>query len=69
VATVKQAIHENDVVELLHPTGGWAAGTRGTVVSERDEHMLIEISDEHGQMLDLVSLTEPQLKLIAKYSE
>ncbi|MGD0454574.1 MAG: hypothetical protein ABSB69_13340 [Solirubrobacteraceae bacterium] len=69
MATVKQAIRENDVVELLYPAGNWPAGTSGTVVSERGEHRLIEISDDQGQMLDLVSQTEPQLKLIAKYHE
>jgi hypothetical protein len=69
MATVKQAIRENDVVEFLYPAGKWPAGTSGTVVSERGENRLIEISDDQGQMLDLVSQTEPQLKLIARYSE
>ncbi len=69
MATVKQAIRENDVVELLNPAGRWPAGISGTVVSERGEHRLVEISDDQGQMLDLVSQTEPQLKLIAKYRE
>ena len=74
--TVKQAIHENDYVELIDPVdktqaaGQWPAGTRGTVVSEHDQHKLIEISDHdnYGQMLDLVSVTEDRLKLITKYS-
>jgi hypothetical protein len=69
MATVKQATRENDVVELLYPAGKWRAGTSGTVVSEHGEHRLVEISDDQGQMLDLVSQTEPQLKLIAKYRE
>ena len=74
--TVKQAIHENAYVELIDPVdkpqaaGQWHAGTRGTVVSEHDQHKLIEISDHdnYGQMLDLVSVTEDRLKLITKYS-
>ncbi len=73
---VKQAIHENDVVELTRPVdktqeaGQWPAGTRGTVVAEHDQHKLIEISDDdnYGQMLDMVSQTEDQLELITKYS-
>lgn len=73
---VEPAIHENDVVELIddvqktQETGQWPAGTRGTVVDERDQHKLIEISDDdnYGQMLDLISVTEDRLKLITKYS-
>jgi hypothetical protein len=74
--TVKQAIHENDVVELTRPVaktqeaGDWPAGTRGTVISEHDQHKLIEISDDanYGAMLDMVSETEDHFKLITKYS-
>jgi hypothetical protein len=66
--TVKQAIRENDVVELLSSTGSWPTGTSGTIVSERTEQKLVEISDGQGQMLDLVSVPESQLKLISKHS-
>ena len=72
---VKQAIHEHDVVALTQAVhkdegvGKWPAGTTGTVVGERGEHRLIEISDPEGVMLDLVSQTEDQLKLVAKYGE
>jgi hypothetical protein len=74
--SVKQAIHENDVVELTRPvaktqeSGDWPAGTSGTVVSEHDQHKLIEISDDdnYGQTLDYISETEDRLKLITKYS-
>lgn len=69
MATVKHAIRENDVVELLQPAGRWPAGTSGTVVSEHGEDMLIEISDSQGQMLELISQSEPQLKLIAKHRD
>jgi len=73
---VKQAIHENDVVELIdavdktQEAGHWPAGTRGTVVSEHDQHKLIEISDDdnYGQTLDYISETEDRLKLITKHS-
>jgi hypothetical protein len=71
---VKQAIHENDVVALtqvvdkVEGVGRWPAGTIGAVVSEHGEHKLIEITDEYGLTLDLISQTEDQLKLIAKHS-
>jgi hypothetical protein len=72
---VKQAIHEHDVVALTQAVnkdegvGEWPAGTTGTVVGERGEHKLIEISDADGVMLDLVSQTEDRLKLVVKYGE
>jgi len=71
MATTKQAtITENDVVRLTRDVGKdrgigkWPAGTIGTVVSERGEHKLIEISDEEGVALDYVSIAEPQLELV-----
>ncbi|MGP0101484.1 MAG: DUF4926 domain-containing protein [Solirubrobacteraceae bacterium] len=68
MATVKQAIRENDFVELLRSAGEWPAGTSGTVVDEHGEHKLVEISDAEGQMLDLVSVPASQLRLISKHS-
>jgi hypothetical protein len=71
---VKQAIHENDYVELTRPvekvdgTGQWPAGTRGTVVAEHDQHKMIEISDDRGVALDFISQAENQLKLVSKHS-
>jgi hypothetical protein len=67
---------ENDVVELLDSVdkvdgeGSWPAGTVGTVVSERGEWKLVEIAEDRppGQMLDLISVDEARLKLLAKYS-
>lgn len=68
MATVKHAIGEIDVVELLDTVGKWPAGTSGTVVDEHGEHKLIEISDDQGVTLDLISVAEPRLKLVAKHS-
>jgi hypothetical protein len=71
---VKQAIHENDYVELtrsvdkVEGVGQWPAGTRGTVVAEHDQHKMIELSDDRGVTLDFISQTEDQLKLISKHS-
>jgi hypothetical protein len=75
VATVKHAIHEHDVVALVQAVdrdegvGRWPAGTTGTVVGERGEHKLVEISDDQGVMLDLVSQPESQLELVVRYSD
>lgn len=75
MATVKHAIGELDVVELLDPVerveleGQWPAGTMGAVVSDHGELKLVEIADdETGEMLDLVSVRESRLKLVAKHS-
>jgi hypothetical protein len=68
MATTKQAIGEIDVVELLDQVGKWPAGTRGTVVDEHGEWKQLEIADHQGVMLDLISVAEPRLKLIAKYT-
>lgn len=65
---VKQAIHEHDVVALTRPVGKWPTGTIGAVVSEHGALKQIEIADERGLMLDLVSQPEDQLELIAKHS-
>lgn len=71
------AIRENDAVELLEAVeavdadGSWPAGTVGTVISERGEWKLVEIAEERppGQTLDLISVNEARLKLLAKYSD
>jgi hypothetical protein len=71
---LKQAIHENDVVEFtqtvdkVEGAGQWPPGTMGTVVAEHSEHKLIEISNDRGEALDYISQTEDQLKLITKHS-
>lgn len=58
---------ENDVVELRRPVGRWSAGTTAVVHAEKGKWRLIEISDESGVMLDVLSVPESQLKLVAKY--
>jgi hypothetical protein len=68
MAITKQTIKEIDVVELLDSVGGWPAGTVGTVVHDLGQWKQIEISDDRGVMLDLVSVQAPQLRLVAKHS-
>jgi hypothetical protein len=75
MAMVKHAIHEHDVVAFCQPvdkgesTEQWPAGTIGAVVGEYGEHKLIEIADEQGVTLDLVSQPESQLELVSKHSK
>lgn len=68
MAITKQTIKEIDVVELLEGVGEWPVGTVGTVVHDLGRWKQIEISDDQGVMLDLVSAVEPQLRLVAKHS-
>jgi len=67
MATVKAQITENDYIELARSTGSWPAGTRGTAVSDHGTSKLIEISDDQGQMLDLIEIDEVDLRLISKH--
>jgi hypothetical protein len=48
MATVKHAIQEHDFVALRYETGRWPAGITGTVVSEKGEGKLVEISDDRA---------------------
>jgi hypothetical protein len=68
MATVKYKINEHDVVELLDSVTRWPAGSVGTVVAEQGYWKLVEISDDQGVGLDQISVPEPQLKLISKYT-
>jgi hypothetical protein len=68
MASVKHAIGEHDVVELLDRVGEWTAGTAGAVVSDHGDSKLIEISDDRGAMLDLIEVAEDRLRLITKHS-
>jgi hypothetical protein len=45
-----------DAVELKVATDSWEAGTIGTVVDVSSDRLLVEVSDEQGRTLDLVSL-------------
>jgi hypothetical protein len=65
--TAHLQITENDYVELTCGIGKWPAGTRGAVVSDHDAWKLVEISDDQGQMLDLLEVDDCDLKLITQY--
>lgn len=51
-----------DVVELRVATESWEAGTIGTVVDVSPDRLLVEVSDEQGRTLDLVSLPPEAVK-------
>lgn len=69
MAVTEQTSRENDVVELRAPVGRWPAGTTAVVHAEKEGWRLIEISDESGVMLDLLSAPESKLKLVVKYTD
>jgi hypothetical protein len=74
MATVKQAIREHDVVELLdainraEADGSWPAGTVGTVLDQRGESKLVEIADERGATLDYVVVAADRLALVDEHA-
>lgn len=53
-----------EVVELRVESDGWAAGTTGTVVEVLDEGVIVEIADDDGRTLALLSLPEDTIKKI-----
>jgi hypothetical protein len=50
-----------DVVELRVASGRWPAGTVGTVLEADTDRALVEISDDRGHALDLISLPHDAL--------
>jgi hypothetical protein len=68
MTVVKQAIGEHDVVKLRDRVGAWPAGRVGAVVSDYGDVKLVEIANQHGEMLDLIQVAERRLELVAKYT-
>jgi hypothetical protein len=48
--------------------GQWPVGTEGTVVSDYGDHKEVEIVNDAGETLDLVTVPVGHLKLIEKHS-
>jgi hypothetical protein len=63
MASVRQTVSEHDVVVLRSRAGKWPAGSSGTVVSERGDDVLVEISDTSGVTLDLVAVAVSDVEL------
>jgi len=57
-------IAQLDVVELGVQTGRWPAGTQGTVLERGDDAALVEIADERGHTLEVVSVPVAGLRRI-----
>jgi Domain of unknown function (DUF4926) len=53
------------VVDLRVEVGRWPVGTRGTVVEAFDDGALVEISDDRGHTLDMLSLPFDALTVVA----
>lgn len=66
MAIATHKIHEHDVVRLRQPVGEWPVGEEGTVLAVKDDWKLVEIADEQGVMLDLISIREGDLDLVWK---
>lgn len=62
----KHLINENDCVALTRQIGRWPAGTEGTAVLDHGPSKLIEISDDQGQMLDLIEVAGDYLQLMTQ---
>jgi Domain of unknown function (DUF4926) len=52
-----------DVVELREPRGGQPAGAIGAVVELFATEALVEIADEHGKTLELLSVPYEALRI------
>lgn len=61
------SIEEHDSVAFLRAAGKWPAGTEGAVVSDYGTHKMVEIANEYGECLDLVTLPNEQLRLLEKH--
>ena len=60
--TTSRKIREHDVVRLKHGVGKWPARQKGTVLAEKENWRLVEIADDRGVMLDLLSVEEGHLE-------
>ena len=60
----RHQICEHAIVRLRRPVGNWQLGTEGTVVAAKGASKLVEIADEQGNMLDLVTVIDGDLDLV-----
>jgi hypothetical protein len=64
MTVARQQICEHDIVRLRRSIGIWPKGREGTVVAEKGPAKLVEIADDRGAMLDLVSAPDDALDVI-----
>jgi hypothetical protein len=63
VAVIRQRIRENDPVALREQIGKWPAGTLGAAVDIYDGAALVEIVDDNGRTLDLLTVPNELLEV------
>jgi len=68
-AILDGVIGELDVIELRLPVGPWDAGTRGTVHGVRPDALLVEISGDDGETLDLITVPIDAAELVWSMDE
>jgi hypothetical protein len=66
MATTGQRIREHDVVRLRQRVGKWPAAEEGTVLDEKGSWRLVELADDEGVTLDLISVREGDLDVVWK---
>jgi hypothetical protein len=62
-SVIRQRIRENDRVVLREPIGNWPAGTLGAAVDIYDGTALVEVVDENGRTLDLLTVPNELLEV------
>jgi hypothetical protein len=63
-----QVIHENDVVALRDRVGDWPAGTVGAAVSIYAGAAQVEVTDNRGHTLDLITVPNELLELRPRHA-
>jgi hypothetical protein len=62
----KTKIGEHDSVALTEQHGRWPAGTRGCALNIWNGYVDVEIPASGGRVLDLLVVSEDQLRVISK---
>jgi hypothetical protein len=62
-ATIPKAEHLLSRVELAVDTAGWPAGTTGTLVETFPREGFVEIVDDEGRSLDILTVPYAALRL------
>jgi hypothetical protein len=62
-----QKLGEVDVVSFKRRIGRWPAGTTGTIVGDCGDYMMVEISNDRGETLDMPDVPVADLELVEKY--
>jgi hypothetical protein len=62
-ATTPTAEHVLSRVELTADVGGWPAGTTGTLVERFPREGFVEIVDDEGRSLDILTVPYTSLRL------